>query len=256
MKKGLLSIVFIFILLVLNTSCRRFIENPDKSKIFERFVADSGYILKKEGISILLKIESNDTIDTNYSTLKDTDTIGKYYKTKNGNYLACVLDIIHPIRNASPVLIEYTPKGKIINTENYYGGMYLCCWKNNYEGFKRLGDYYSIKTCGTGSGFCSGNIYLFKELEPQYKSIPLTAWSRFCVYQAEGKPALACSITSKMSIKLDTVTMHYKLKTLKPDESEDVNFNVVNTDFFDIKYVKRQAGWETLDTINLSRIPM
>jgi len=256
MKNGLHYILFTLGVISLLVCCTRNLSNSNESHLPVRFVADSGYILKKEGISILLKIESNDTIDTNYSTLKDTDTIGKYYKTKKGNYLACVLDIIHPIRNASPVLVEYTPKGKIINTENYCGGMYLCCWKNNYEGFKKLGDYYSIKTCGTGLGFCGSNINVFKELEPQLlDDIPTSAWSILCALQAEG-PALACSITSTISIKSDTVFVHYKLETLEPDESEDVDYKVINTEFFDIKYVKRETGWEALDTINLSRIPM
>jgi len=256
MKNGLHYILFFLGVISLLVSCTRTLSNSNESHLPARFVADSGYILKKEGISILLKIEINDTIDTNYSTLKDTDTIGKYYKTEKGNYLACVLDIIHPIRNASPVLIEYTMDGKIINDENYYGGMYLSCWKNNYEGFKKQGDYYSVKNCGTGSGFYSENIYFFKELEPQGNSVPATAWSSFCLYQAEEKPLLACNITSVISIKSDTVFVHYKLETLEPDESEDVNYKVINTEFFDIKYIKRETGWEALDTLNLSRIPM
>ena len=255
MKNGLFNIAFILGVISLLVSCTRTISNSNQSHLPVSFVADSGYILKQEGITFLLKMKGNDTIDVNSSTFKDTDTIGKYYKNKTGNYIACILDIIHPHKNLHPVVLEYKPDGTILKNEHFYGG-YLCCWNNNHEGFQKHGDYYSIKTCETGSGFCGGHINVFREPEPQTLNyIPASAWSTWCLYQAEEAPALACSMTSTISIKSDTVFVHYKLKTLEPDDSEDVNYNVINTEFFDIKYVKRETGWEALDTINLSRIP-
>ena len=136
--------------------------------------------------------------------------------------------------------------------------MYLCCLSSNFDLFNKHGDYYSIKTCGTGSGFCSGNIYLFKEVEPQAESIPKSAWSTMCAFQAEGVTAIACSLTSVIDIRSDTVTMHYKLEQFELEEAEESKnekYNVINTEFFDIEYVKRETGWIALDTTNLSKIP-
>jgi len=256
MKNGLHYILFTLGVISLLVCCTRTLSNSNENHLPVRFVADSGYILKKEGIAFLLQIKDTSTVNVNNSTFKNTDTIGKYYQTKNGNYLACVLDIIHPGNNRNPVVFGCKPDGTILKNEHFYGG-YLCCWNNNYEGFQKHGDYYSIKTCETGSGFCGGHINVFKEPEPQtHDYIPASAWSTWCTYQAEGATALTSNITSTISLKSDTIMMHYKLETLEPDESEDVNYKVINTEFFDIKYIERETGWEALDTINLSRIPM
>jgi len=254
MKNGLFRIVFILGVISLLVSCNRTISNNNQSHLAFRFVSDSGYILKNEGIAFLLQIKDTSTVNVNNSTFKNTDTIGKYYKTKTGNYIACIIDNIHPDKEWHPVVFEYKPDGEILKNEHFYGG-YLCCWKNHYEGFQKHGDYYSIKTCETGSGFCGGHINVFKKLEPQLiDDIPTSAWSSLCALQAEG-PALACSMTSKISIKSDTVIVHYKLKTLEPDESEDVNYKVINTEFFDIKYIKKETEWIATDTTNVSKIP-
>jgi len=254
MKNGLFYAIIIFGVVAFSASCSRTVNNSN-SQLDKRFVSDSGYILKQQGTAILLQIKDTATVYVNNSSFKNNDTIGKYYKAKNGNYIACVLDIIHPGTNNHPVILECKPNGTILKNEHFYGG-YLCCWNNNHEGFQKHGDYYSIKTCETGSGFCSGNINVFKELEPQLiDDIPTSTWSSLYALQAEG-PALSCRMTSRISIKSDTVFVHYKLETLEPDESEDVNYKVINTEFFDIKYTKRETVWEALDTINLSRIPM
>ena len=81
MKNGLHYILFTLGVISLLVCCTRNLSNSNESHLPVRFVADSGYILKKEGIAFLLKIESTDTVDLKDSTLKDTDTIGKYYKT-------------------------------------------------------------------------------------------------------------------------------------------------------------------------------
>lgn len=256
MKNRLFHILIFFGLIALSISCNRQINHTAKSKLPERFVADSGYILKQEGIALLLKVKGNDTIDVNNSDLKDTDTIGKYYKTKTGNYIACVLDIIHPNQNSHPVLFEYTPNGKILKHENFYSGNYLCCWDNNYGGFQKHGNYYSIKTCVTGSGYCQGLLNIFKHLEPQSNfEITENLWSSICVFQPDEAPALACSLTSTMSIKSDTVTMHYKLKHIAFEGKDDEIEKVKSTEFFDIKYTKKQTGWIAVDSTNISKIP-
>jgi hypothetical protein len=248
-------ILLSFCLVILLVSCKQ--QHQSASNQFsDRFVADSGYILKQEGVTFLLKVKGNDTIDVNNSSLKNTDTIGKYYKTKTGNYIACILDIIHPNQNSHPVLFEYTPNGKVLKYENFYSGNYLCCWDNRYEGFKKHGNYYSIKTCVTGSGYCQGLLNIFKEIEPQSPfGITENVWSSICVFQPDEAPALACSLTSTMSIKSDTVSMHYKLEHIAFEGKDDEIRKVKDTEFFDIKYIKKEMGWIAVDSMHISKIP-
>ena len=222
----------------------------------ERFVADSGYILKQEGIAFLLKVKGNDTIDVNNSDLDDTDTIGKYYKTKTGNYLAYILDIINPDNNRWAIMIKCNSENKIIKSEQYTGGGYLCSLNNAYDALQKQGDYFSFKyASGNGPGYCSEDIFLFKDLEPQSLGVTNNVWSTKCVYQQDETPALACNLTSTMSIKFDTVSMHYKLEHIAFEGKDDEIQKVKSTEFFDIKYIKKETGWIAIDSTNISKIP-
>lgn len=223
--------------------------------IFNRFDSDSGYILKKEGIDLLLKssIKGSDTTDLVVEDVKSTDTIGKYYKMRNGNYMACVLNIIHPDRNYWPIVLEMKPDATILADEEFSDGMYLCCWGNYYEGFNKHGDYFSVKACGTGSGFCSGEIYLFKDLQTLSSgSIAKSAWSSLCREGHNNQP-LSCRLTSTMDIKRDTVIMHYQLQTIKSKRRRN---KVKKTEFFDVKYIERNSAWMALDSTKLIDLPM
>ncbi|RZJ69373.1 MAG: hypothetical protein EOO45_13670, partial [Flavobacterium sp.] len=147
---------------------------------------DSGYITKAAAIKLLSVAtyepdytpEGRDTLDLNVADVKPTDTIGKFYLTGNGNYLTCLEDLIHPDRYPVLLLIEYTPDGKVLRTEPFSGGMHLCCWDNAYDGFNKHEDgYFSIKTCGTGSGHCSSSLHLFKGFGPQSNGIYSYMWT-------------------------------------------------------------------------------
>ncbi|KGO93077.1 hypothetical protein [Flavobacterium subsaxonicum] len=225
------------------------VSDTKELSIYNEFIGDSGFILKQQGINLLAQVSGNDTIDPHGGDIKTTDTIGKYYKTYTGRYIACVLDIIHPNQNYVPVVIEFTNKGGILESDSFSAGMYLCCWHNNFEGFKKHGDYFSVKVCGTGSGFCSGEIYLFKSMQDITSgTIVQTVWSNLCI---EGP--MSCRITSKMEIKLDTVIMHYKKEILKPKRK---SYKVMKTEFFDIKYIEKNAAWMALDSTKIYEMPM
>jgi len=223
------------------------------------FEADSGYILKKQAIDILSQADyeyySNndpkvkDTIDLNAADIKLTDTIGKFYKLKNGNYLACVEDIIHTDRPAVKVLTELDKSGKVLRSEGYSSGMYFCCWANKYEGFRKYGPYFSIKTCGTGSGHCSAAIYLFKEFAPQDMGIYTEIFSAWCT-----DINIACSYTSTIDIKDNTVTVHYTMQQIHEDDNGKTK--VIKTEKFDIKYIERESKWIALDSTKIHEFPL
>lgn len=222
---------------------------------------DSGFVQKVEALKLLTQARydldyhpENDTLDINRPDLKPNDTIGKFYGLDNGNRIALLKDITHPNRWPTILLlIEYAPDGTVIQTEPYWAGNYLCCWKDGEWGFYRHdGGYFSIKTCETGSGFCAGDLQVFKGFAPQQNSrIYSNIWSRMCVYTAG--PALACHLTSTMEIKNDTVTMHYTMEHLK--ERRNGKYKTVFSEKFDVKYVEREQGWAALDSTKIQDFP-
>jgi len=223
------------------------------------FEADSGYILKKQAIDILAQADyeyySNkdpkirDTTDSNAADIKSTDTIGKFYKLKNGNYLACLEDIIHTDRPAVKVLAELDKSGKVLRSEGYHSGMYFCCWANRYEGFRKYGPYFSVKTCGTGSGHCSTAMHLFKEFTPQDMGIYTEIFSAWCT-----DINIACRYSSTVDIKGDAVTVHYTMQQIHEDDNGTTK--VINTEKFDIKYIKRENQWIALDSTKIREFPI
>ncbi|WP_294824745.1 hypothetical protein [uncultured Flavobacterium sp.] len=221
---------------------------------------DSGYIKKEAAIKLLgqakydpeYESEERDTLDMEAHRYEVSDTLGKYYKMKNGNYLTCLPDIIHPDRFSLLLLIEYSPDGKLIQSEPFWGGMHFCCWDTNYDSLNRHDEgYFSIKTCGTGSGHCSSHLHLFKGFGMQGNDICNYLWTAWC------KPGqnvmLACHLTSKMKIKNDTVTMHYTMEHLK--ERRNGKYKTVFSEKFDVKYVEREQGWIALDSTKIREFP-
>lgn len=221
------------------------------------FTADSGYILKKQAIDILLKANyesyvdegHRDTIDLNLPDINDTDTIGRFYKLKNGHYLTCIEDIIRPDRFNNKILSELDESGNVLISEGYFSGNYYCCWNNRYEGFKKHGEYFSLKTCGTGSAHCSAITHLFKEFSSQNSGIYSYIYTGWC-----SGIDIACHLTSKMEIKNDTVIMHYTMEQLK--ERRNGKKKVIKIEKFDIKYIEREHEWIALDSTRIREFPL
>jgi len=257
MKTIVAGIFFLAVLFSFTFPKRNFSKT---TAVYPEVKKDSGFIQKEEAVKLLSQAkydlgyipEGRDTTDLYRADIKHSDTIGKYYRMSNGNQLAFIRDIIHPDRNVY-VLMEITPKHGILQSEPYDAGNYICCWENKYDGLNRHGnDYFSIKTCGTGSGYCSGELNLFKRFAPQGgNGIYNYIWSTFCVY-TDG-PALACHLSSTMEIKNDTVTMYYTMEHLR--ERRNGKYKTVFSEKFDVKYVEREQGWVALDSTKIREFP-
>lgn len=197
---------------------------------------DSGYIVKKKGLDFLLSSSLTDTLNSNWNQTKDNDTIGKYYKDyTSNNYFICLIDLTKKYSFETHLLIEINENGKILKKERFFHGNYPCCWKNYYEGFSKHDEYFCMKTCGTGSGYCASYFYLFKEILPQenQNSIPNEYWSSSIITE---------HLTSQMELKDNELTMHYKLET---GELYDLDFKVNETKKFNIKYLFKNKKWTT-----------
>lgn len=258
MKTIFTGILFLVVLFNFSTPKRNF---STAKPVFSASKTDSGYVRKEEAVKLLsqanydlgYKPENRDTLVLDLPDIKVTDTIGKYYRMDNGNYLACLPDVIHPDRFSVLVLIEYSPDSKIIRTEPFFGGMYFCCWDKSYDTLNKHEEgYFSITTCGTGSGHCSSYIHLIKGFGSQGQGICSYAFTGMCL--PGPRSPIACHLTSDMEIKNDTVTMHYTMEHLK--ERRNGKYKTVFSEKFDIKYVEREQGWVALDSTKIYEFPM
>ena len=209
---------------------------------------DSGFILKKDGLRFLLSVALTDTFGSHWtwSQIKDNDTIGKYYHVKQtGNFFVCTIGLAKNHLFESHLLLEIKTDGTILKNERFIHGNYPCCWDNYYEGFKKRGDYYYLKTCGTGSGYCGSRIYLFRKIMPQDKqnSIPESYHAFFGDEQSE-------ILNSTMEWQDNYLIMHYKLDSGNVD-SNSKNFEAKKTDKFDVKYILLNDTWVATDSTKI-----
>lgn len=201
---------------------------------------DSGFINKKSGYYFLLSNTIADSSET-WKSINDSDTIGKYYKINDTeNYLMCLTDFSEKHPFTTHLLIESDKNGNMIHSERYFHSQYPCCWKNNYDGFNQYEEYFGIKTCGTGSGYCFEYIYLFKKLLPQeiIKPIPKSYWS--------ANPEYSQHLTSSMKIDGNKIIMSYKSEEGNLDENS--NFIVKKIEKFKVDFIYENNTWHTPDS--------
>jgi hypothetical protein len=243
-----------FLLILVFASCKPKKDNlPTLNQKEEKFLQmiqakDSGYITKHKGLEFLLTARLTDTLDSYWSQAKDSDTIGKYYRNAlTNNYFICTIDLSKKYSFETHLLIEVKPNGNIVKKERFFHGNYPCCWNNYYDGFNKYGEYFIIKTCRTGSGYCAGYLYLFKEISSQksQQSIPESYWSSIGVTQ---------NLTSKMELNNDELIMHYKLE--KGELNDGLDFKVSQTKVFDVKFVFKNKKWTPTEKNKFNRLDM
>jgi len=207
------------------------------------FSKDSGFIKKNEGLRILLSDSLTDTVNTNWRWIDKNDTIGNYYKDKtSGDYFVCIIDIQGTFE--THWILEIKPDGSIIKSERYRHGNYGCCWNNYYEGFKKYGDYFGIKICGTGSGFCSSDLYIFKEIRSEDEQKPIPEY-----HLTLGPNNCFAKLSSLIEFKDDYIIMHYKFECGKLKNDSIYQTNTIEK--YDVKYIYIKQFWAAKDTTRL-----
>lgn len=205
---------------------------------------DSGFIIKNKGFHYLLSKSLTDT-SQNWLLIKDSDTIGKYYRVGNSdNYFMCLIDYSEKYTFETHILIELNSDGKLIKSERFFHGNYPICWENYYDGFNKYGDFFGIDICGTGSGYSADYLYLFKDILPQndQNSIPINYWSSFSI-----GGGLSESLNSTMEFKDNYLIIHYLLENGELDDNSE--FIVIKSRAFDVKYIFNDQKWVTNDSI-------
>jgi len=248
---------YLFLLFLLSINNKTFALNDTTTQTKLTLTQDSGFITFKEGLDFLL---SNSLTDTTYGSSwwgvckKQTDTIGKYYKIENSdNYIMCLIDLgsIEKYDFETHIIIEIDAKGELLKSERFLHWHSSCCWDNHYDGFSKYGDFFGIEICGTGSGFCSSRLCLFKEVMPQNSVfyIPLRIW-----FSSEYS---FLHLYSSIEIKENELIIHYTKEAgeVQENETDDFfNIKIDYTDEFSIKYFYENGKWDTKDKSKLKEL--
>lgn len=198
---------YLLLLFVLLTGCLGLPTPPPaaSTKVIVplKLTADSGYLLKKD---ILLFLEANelaDTLNTWWKQWKPTDTLGKYYKTDDDSYLACVLVSDDKGNVEGNKLIAIDKKGIYQQSVEFY-----CDWcdiNRRTEALQKKGNYFITYTCGNGASFSSSWFCLFRKISERDES------NQLLEYEDKGVPDCQ-SITSDWHVSGDSCIMAYTLK--------------------------------------------
>jgi hypothetical protein len=248
--KTLLPYLFILSVAFLSLGLRT--SHSVKPKLQESFdfKADSGYILKTEGLRIL-KIsygkdtayaEWNEALQTSFNDYAETDTLGKYYKNASGNIFACLI-----LPAPAHLIAEITPNGDVIKSEAFGGGSHLCCMNRLDDAFRKKGNYFIVKTCATGSSaFCASYIYPFKHLISQEEmgGINEYTYTNWC-----GDENTSGELIGSIDVRGDTIMMHYT--ATKENFKKNGDLKNKKTEKFDVSYTQKGLEWIPSDASKL-----
>jgi hypothetical protein len=225
-------------------------ENNRKSNL--TFNQDSGFITKKDGLIILFPDSLNINLNFYWNGKLESDTIGKYYRDgENGNYIISVVPIIDTSYSCNPcLLIEMKPNGTIVNKVEFEHSNTSCCVDNPYNEFGKIGDYFCLKTCSSGSGYCATYKYIFKNVIPQnmQNPIPESYYSIFSSTNSESK------LSSVFEFHDKYIIVHYLFETGTIGDNSLLKIN--NTEKFDIKFNFQNNTWTTTDSIKLKSLDL
>ena len=251
------TLIFLLLTTRLFTAC-----SQSEARVGELFsqiaTQDSGYLQKKDALLILSMANVLDSTNIDYERdIKESDTIAKYYRMNNGNYLFSIeYDIYY-----APILIECSPKGKVLKKEDYFHG-----YSGHCRNFYKLGDFFGLEIYD--QGFPSANIllYLFKEVTPQdsLNIIPIWHWDIYNEEEDEEGHAINityidCSSTMKLENDSLTVTYITEILVMEPVDNEKddkVVFKVIEEkEPLDVLYIYKNKQWHLADKENLETLP-
>lgn len=221
-------------------------------------IGDSGYIQKELGIKFLIIHGLTDTSGGMWYDVLNTDTIGKYYKTSNDQYMACFHDmgkegdeggwrthvICEIIQNDSLTLLD--------NYQRYYHSMYPGCWEKHYDGFYKLNDYFCFDGCMTGSCFSGTRTIIFKNLRgfSNQSFIPTRLFE--C-----GDETNFRRVKSNMQISDTVLTIRYTEEIGKIIEKDTTTeYTTKKSSKFNMKFYLRNDDWVLKDSTNIKRLQM
>ena len=261
-------------------------ERSAEEALFKRITAtDSGFLLKKEAMQISAIVNIIDSVNKKYEDYKiedierqykegeiteeqrsnylkyiegkkeekkreeyktESDTIAKYYKKNNGNYIVAIQYSFLDYYSGSNILIEFSSQGKFLKQAIYYH-CYCCFPCGN---FNKHGDFFSLETssCAMG-GYYSSDLYIFKEIAPEdsLNNIPFWCYTTETGdYDSIENKYIdwGCDGTIK-KIENDSLIITYSPRGEIWGEGEDYDkvLKTIEKESFDILYIYKNNRW-------------
>ena len=211
---------------------------------------DSGYLQKKEALYLLSMAKIVDSTDEYYEEnekyIKENDTIAKYYKMANGNYIF-LIEYYFGGRGNSNIIIEFSPQGEVVKKDIYSES---CCGYSMPLGyFNKWGDFFSLEVCECAmGGVGSCDLFFFKEVtsHDSLNRIPLDCWCSACgdILDDDKYTIPLCSGTVK-KIEKDSLIISYESRveifSFIGEGSELLE--TINKKYFDILYIYKDNQW-------------
>ena len=209
---------------------------------------DSGFITKDVGLAFLLFDSLTHNLHLDLETTPDniywqnfnpTDTIGKYYKMENNNYIMCLIDpaALSEDFAENHIIIKINSNGELLKSETFSHHYNYRCWGNAYEGFSKYGDFFGLKICGDGAGWTYTHLCLFKEVIPQDSIPPILFRGNFYIW-GDIPFYLNYHIIS-MKINKNELLIHYNYERTEKRKTDEGNI--------EIKYFYENGKWDTKD---------
>ena len=259
------NFVFILIMSVFSPAFSQEKNTMSEKELFKHIsTQDSGFLLKKEVWQILEIVNIIDSVNKEYEeeyreyiTEKDeNDTIAKYYKKNNGNYIFAIQYDFWGYYYGSNILIEFFPKGEMVKNEIYYH----CYYGSPCGNFNKLGDFFSLgiyHTCATG-GYYNANLFLMKEIVSSDSLNQIPFWCYTAVTDdydtIENRDICwACDGTIK-KLENDSLIITYSPRGEIWGEDYDKVVKTINKEPFDILYIYENNQWHVADKGNYEKL--
>jgi len=210
---------------------------------------DSGYLQKKDALYILSMANvvadtTDEEIKEYEKDIKENDTIAKYYKKTNGNYIILIRNYLD-WWFMSNIFIEFSPQGKIVKKEIF---PHSCCLESiPCNDFNKYGVFFSLEicTCSMGGSY-ENRLYLFKEIAPadSLNFIPLWCYeAETGDYDSITNDYMSWVCFAKIKkIENDTLIINYFPQRYIWVVGED-DRKVIEKEPFDILYIYKDNQW-------------
>jgi hypothetical protein len=218
------------------------VENVKCPNVFRK---GSGFLRKKEAVEILkianLNLYDSIPFQKELKEIPESAYLGKYYKEKDQNKYILYIGYL----SRSNFVFEIYPDLNIIKYRDFASGNYNCCWDSDFDGFKKIGKFYSILYCGTGSGYCTGHVYIFKDLE----SVPENSIIEQCFMFDPIKNEHIFLSSSVNNITNTSIRFSYEYQERDADSEK-----ILLTKHIDVEYVLVGNEWVAKDNIDIQEM--
>lgn len=212
-------------------------------------------------MKLLSYLDTDNVSDTSsYSFYRyyyeSADTIGKYYKNEsNGHYMA-FMQTFGKEGESQLRIFDIDTQNKTLKGDSLYiSGNWTCCWDAlPYSfGFRKIGDYYTVAICGSGTAYCCGSIYSFEDIEHIPENTILT-YSSFA-----GMLGLPYHLlSSEIKAHNEGLRVFYEYEE---GENIEINDSIVEQKAttqmrFTIDYILKDKQWCALDSTMINSLDL